>query len=81
MSAPLPTRHVRVVQDTHSPLWMLRCVEPCRSGEMPDSDRTFCMRSSIWQSKAGLCYLGCAATREAAEAYARRLGYTVEPAP
>lgn len=77
VSGALPTRTVVAVKDPTAPLWSLRCVTPCE--RRPD----FCMRRSVWQDKdraGGFCYLGSDSTKAGVEAYARRLGYTVEAA-
>lgn len=78
MTTGLPTRTVVAIKDPHAPLWALRCLVPCRGRNR------FCMRSSVWQDKEsgdGFCYLGSGGTKAGAEAFARRLGYTVEAAP
>lgn len=78
MIIAIPSRAVVAVKDPSAPMWILRCVSPC------ERRRDFCMRRSVWQDKdraGGFCYLGSGRSKEGAEAFARRLGYTVEAAP
>jgi len=64
-----------VLRDVYSPLWMIRCVEPCRPDgwcqgrEDERGDRTTQAR---W-----LCFLGSGRTRGDAVALARRNGHEV----
>lgn len=63
-----PRLRVVIARDTFSPLYVLRCREPCQIGG-------WCMWHEI--KKEALCYLGAGLTEANARAQAARWGYEV----
>jgi hypothetical protein len=64
-------RVVVVLKDAVSPLWFLRCREPCAAS--PDGQ--WCMRE--WDTQKPLCYLGGYGSAEAARRMAESFGCEV----
>lgn len=62
---------VHIVRDTASPLWVIRCVQPCGYRE-----RTGWCQDEI-KAAPPTCWLGSAGTETAAAAMARGYGYAV----
>lgn len=65
---------VRIVRDTCSPLWVVRCATPC--DDMPPGKKG-CQGLDRDPSGPGLCWLGSGGTQQGAERYARSLGHEV----
>lgn len=68
-------KRVVVVRDTYSPLWVIRCPEPCEADGwcMGRTDE----RGMRTMPARWMCWLGSGQTEKGARAEARRLGYEV----
>ena len=78
------TRRVMVLKDTSSPLYFIRCAEPC---ERTKPDQNWCSDGSgdvgfygrpAPGYEAGCCWLFSSPQRDVCEAYARTCGWEVE---
>lgn len=68
---------VRISQDTCSPLWVIRCAEPCGDGGRCANTGSHGGLPHLPPALHGICWMGASRTREGAVAHAEGEGWEV----